>query len=69
MSTQYITLSSQEYPEYMFYDGKCWHLLDDDRRTNYGTVIDSSRMVSYEECGDCQEENPQNTMYVMYEPE
>ena len=53
----------------MFYDGKCWHLLDDDRRTNYGTVIDSSRMVSYEECGDCQEENPQNTMYVMYEPE
>ena len=69
--SSYITLrdENQEYPEYMFYQGKCYRLLDESRRTNYGEDLDRSKMIQYQECGDCQESNPQNTMFVMYEPE
>jgi hypothetical protein len=67
MTTLYQAISSQSYPEYMYFDGKCYRLLDDTRRTNTGLVVDQSSIESYTSCKECNETNPQNTMYVTYE--
>ena len=67
MTTLYQAISSQEYPEYMFFEGRCYHLMEDDRKTNSGLRIDSSKMEEFESCDECNEANPQNTMYVTYE--
>lgn len=67
MSTEYISLSSQEYPEHIYMDGTCYRLLDESRRTNAGLVIDSSRLETYDSCESCNAAHPQNTLYVTYE--
>lgn len=67
MTTLYQAISSQEYPEHMYFDGRCYRLLEDDRMTNSGIKLDSSRMKEFESCEQCNEANPQNTMYVTYE--
>ena len=67
MTTLYQAISSQEYPEHMYFDGRCYRLLDEDRMTNAGIILDSSRMKEFESCEECNDANPQNTIYVTYE--
>ena len=67
MTTLYQAISSQEYPEHMYFDGRCYRLLDEDQMTNAGIIMDSSRMREFESCEECNEANPQNTIYVTYE--
>jgi len=67
MTTEYIGLSTQEFPEYMYFDGACYRLLSEDRRTNSGYVVDKTRLESFDSCEDCNTSNPLNTMYVTYE--
>lgn len=67
MTTLYQAISSQEYPEFMFFEGRCYRLMEEDRMTSSGLMIDKSRMTEFESCEDCNDANPQNTMYVTYE--
>mgnify|MGYP003305366944 FL=1 len=67
MTTLYQAISSQEYPEHMYFDGRCYRLLDEDQMTNAGIILDNSRMQEFESCEECNDANPQNTIYVTYE--
>ncbi len=65
-STTYQAISSQEYPEFIYYEGKCYRLLPDNIREKSGTIINKTKLKSYSTCKKCATENPQNTLYVRY---
>ena len=65
--TTYQAISSQEYPEYIYYEGKCYRLLDDNYRAKAGVIINKTKLLSYSTCVECETDNPQNTLYVTYD--
>jgi len=67
MTTQFIAISSQQYPESLYFEGVCYFLLDDKHVSSDGIVLDYDQISKYEDCESCFSDNPQNTMYVRYE--
>ena len=66
-STEFIAISSQKYPNSIFFEGKCYYLLDDRHVSSDGLVLDYDELKKYETCDKCFTDNPQNTIYVHYE--
>ena len=67
MSTQFIAISSQQYPDSIYFEGVCYFLLDDKHVSSDGIVLDYDTISKYVDCDACFDDNPQNTMYVRYE--
>ncbi len=68
-STTYQSISSQEYPEHIYYEGKCYRLLEDKYRSRTGIILDQTVVEKYITCQDCVDANPRNTLYVTFEEE
>lgn len=66
-TTRFISISSQQYPPSIYFEGVCYTLLDDRHVSSDGIVLDYEMLKKYEDCDDCFENNPQNTLYVHYE--
>jgi hypothetical protein len=66
-SITYQALSSQTYPEFIYYEGKCYHLLEDKYRSRSGVILDESVIEDYITCQSCVDDNPRNTLYVTYD--
>ena len=65
--TTYQAISSQEYPEYIYYEGKCYRLLEDNFRSKQGIIMDKTVLQDYSTCKECVIDNPRNTLYVTYD--
>lgn len=66
-STKFIAISSQQYPPSIYYEGVCYTLLDDKHVSSDGIVLDYALLKKYNDCDECLEANPQNTLFVHYE--
>jgi len=52
----------------VYFEGVCYYLLDERHVSSDGLVLDYDELRKYEDCDACLLENPQNTMYVRYDP-
>lgn len=66
-TTKFIAISLQQYPNTIYFEGVCYNLLDDKHVSSDGIVLDYEQLKKYQDCEDCFEDNPQNTVYVRYE--
>lgn len=66
-TTKFIAISSQQYPHSIYFEGVCYTLLDDRHVSSDGLVLDYNQLKKYEDCAECLDNNPQNTLYVHYE--
>lgn len=65
--SKFVAISSQQYPDSIYFEGKCYTLLDDKHVSSDGLVLDYSQLKKYADCDECFADNPQNTMYVCYD--